>query len=111
MHLLADFSGLQSSLCLIRLECVVADFLSACACSNSSIDLRRILLSWKVKRQMNFSVRVFVMTRNGQDLALLDCRQLIQFGRMIMSQTNIEHQIRNGACCDEAVGGEYRQLS
>lgn len=46
------------------------------------------------------------MTRNGQDLALLDCRQLIQFGRMIMSQTNIEHTIRNGACCDEAVGGE-----
>lgn len=32
LHLLADFSGLQSSLCLIRLECVVADFLSACAC-------------------------------------------------------------------------------
>lgn len=30
------------------------------------------------------------MTRIGQDLALLDCGQLIQFRRIMMSQTNIE---------------------
>lgn len=43
-----------------------------------------------LKREMNFSIEVFVMTRIGQDLALLDCGHLIQFRRIMMSPTNIE---------------------